>query len=218
MMPVMALLRDPRMQKVVFFYVAMMSFTTGIAAASGRLITMYGNSASVDATIYVPLVIAGGAFIVASVLAALGNDHVKVGFPLRCCCLTVVCVTLCVPGLRAMPAFWTLVLAMAGYGALSVKACTRAIFLTSPRGSEGTACGAMFSVGGVINLIVSQLVTYLLPLSEPALLATTLVMAVFCVVGDSWVTHVLARGGSFGVAADGSEGTPLVERRSRVSP
>ena len=163
-LPIMTLIKDPQMLKLMYFFTAMTTFTTAIEAASGRLITSYGSEDSVKTIVYVPLAVALAAFVVSSVIAATGNDHVKVGFPLRCGCLVFVCIALCASGLRDIWAFWFLILTMSGFRALSLQLITRALYhSTATPGNEGTAFGALFTIGGLLSIGPSQLVTYLLP-------------------------------------------------------
>ena len=179
------LMRRQEVQLLIVYFGVVMTFTSGIEAASLRLLELHGHSSTDERAILVPLVAGVAGFVLSGVLYVTGSDHIHVGFPLRMVMLASVVILLCSLGyFGGTWPFWTLIAAMSGLRGLSMQALFRMQLATAPVGHEGAVTGLTWTIGGLGAILPGQAVTYLLPYSPFARTCTAVFFAVTIAVID----------------------------------
>ena len=181
-----------------------------------RLLALRGGKDSADRALYVPLVTGVAGALFAGAFCLTGGDHVRVGFGFRVVLLVATVALLCaLSEIDGTWAVWAAIAGMQGLRGMSMQAVFRVQFAIAPKGSESTVTGLTWTLGGLAAILPGQAVTYLLPYSAAARIATSVVFGVAIMILDAGNMRVLVESSS-GAAAksldgrDPDEGTALI--------
>ena len=209
--------RRSYVQRLFLPYLVTMAWGGAIESASGHIFQHFGGSggsANSPLIMYVPLVVAAGAFASTIVFLVIDFDHIRVGTWIRYLSLLAVIVIMSLPKLHTPSAFWLLIFFMSSFRASTLGAVIFAGFDLAEDAAKGTVVGVLTTFSCILALIPMQLYTYVLADHPDYYAHITLGASVLCLGADIFTLQVLREGREATAAAVAPAGSDEAPHRS----